>query len=85
MKSQLIVFTVLLGLLTLISALGGSLNATEPYAEPDMEEELETPPSDGLNKEAFEEQEQDQGVPPQPEDEDKVVEGFDGDMWASAA
>lgn len=94
MKDLLIVFIVMLLLLTLISTLGGSIYHKEPFEEKELEAfweeqqkqedeqiQLSAPPSVPVT-ETFEDKEvikQDQAVI-----EEDVVEGFDGDQWATA-
>jgi hypothetical protein len=82
-------------LLTLISTLGGSIYRKEPFEEKELEAfweeqqkqedeqiQLSAPPSVPVT-ETFEEQE-DTKPQAQVVVEDDVVEGFDGDQWATA-
>lgn len=94
MKDLLIVFIVMLLLLTLISTLGGSIYRKEPFEEKELEAfweeqqkeeseqvQLSAPPSVPVT-ETFEEKEE--IVQDQATVEEDVVEGFDGDQWATA-
>ena len=115
MKDLLVVFVVLLVLLILISALGGSIHPREPFSEKEVreafwEEESQSPPpaqpTDSLvtppsatppppanlpaplekqetfteHKEKFEVKKAEHFYQ---HPEEKIVEGFDGDQWAS--
>jgi hypothetical protein len=84
MKELFLVFAILLLLLTLISAFGGSIKYTERFEE---EEEKPSPPQKEVKPDTDDDAKQvEEKFAVQDEDEDKIptYEAFDGEVYAAA-